>query len=444
MNWLKFFIFVIAFPALGFVGWACSGKSSENPAAENSQAGTPTTTVFFTEKVKMGNDFYDSQLIQHKGSSGTSYWNLIKGKSLSRGTIIYSLPYTGMDWSTEEVDKRWAANASALTGYLGADIDGPLYNSSSSKPIFYQQIKKEVMPFFGLGLSLNGYDVLYVYHRFYAGRYADDYVQDVIDAVAWLKEKNASEEIALFGLSLGGFISSQAAARVKNTDLKAVGIISPLLSWPKQTTYLDSLNTLISDNTIRTGFVDFFEAYTRRFSNPESKLEIPQFAVPTLLIHDEWDTLVPISQAEQFQSLNTSNTLFIRHFHSTPIDFTTMVRDHSQPNSGMNAENIQPFYIAFMFNRVAANSDIKYIPYTQASMDKVFTEMHTQKQTGKDIVGFQNGLKEMCQNHFYMWDTSEAAAPETGPTYLARKLNQVWGLSENATSICSYLNNNAL
>jgi len=444
LKWLKLFIFLIALPILGFVGWACSGNSSGTPPAENSPAGTNSTKVFFTEKVKMGDDFYDSQLIQHEGSSGVSYWNLIKGKNLSRGTIIYSLPYTGMDWSSEDVDKRWAANAAALTGYLSADVDGPLYNSSSSKPIFYQQIKKEVMPIFGLGMSLNGYDVLYVYHRFYAGRYADDYVQDVVDAVAWLKEKNTSEEIALFGLSLGGFISSQAAARVKSTDLKAVGLISPLLSWPKQATYLSSLNTLISDTTIRTGYLDFFEPYVRRFSNAESKLEIPQFSVPTLLIHDEWDTLVPIAQADQFQSLNTSNTLFLRHFHSTPIDFATMVRDHSQPASGMNAENIQPFYIAFMFNRVAASSDIKYIPYTQASMDKVFTEMHTQKQTGKDIVGFQKGLKELCQNHFYMWDTSQAMTPETGPTYLARKLNQVWGLSENTSSICIYLNNHAL
>jgi len=443
VKWIKFLFILIVFGILGFVGWACSANSS-SPSPVNNSEGQSTTKVFFTEKLKLGDDQYESQLIQHQGSSGISYWNLVKGRNLSRGTIIYVVPYTGIDWSGENLDKRWSSNPGALTGYWGADIDGPLYNATTSKPLFYQQIKKEVMPIAGLGMSFNGYDVLYVYHRFYAGRYADAYVQDVMDAIAWLKSKNPTEQIGLLGFSLGGFISSQVAARAQSGDLKAVALISPLLSWPQQALYLNDLNTLITDTMNRQGYLDFFEPYTRRFSNPESNLDIPRFSIETLMIHDQWDTLVPIAQAEAFQTLNTSNVTFLKHFHSTDIDYATMDREHFQKNVGQNSENVQPFYLAFLFNRIAPNSDTKFVLYTQESMDKVFSEMHTQKLDGKDIIGFQKALKEMCKNYFLMYDTSKLAAPETGPTYLARKINQVWGLSQTPTSICSYLDSSTL
>ena len=442
MKWIKFLSIIFITGVLGFVGWACSSSSS-NPSPETSSTGQTTTKVFFTEKLKLGDDQYDSQLIQHQGTSGTSYWNLIKGRNLSRGTIIYVVPYTGIDWSGEDLDKRWSSHSSALTGYWGDDVDGPLYNSATSKPLFYQQIKKDQMPIAGLGMSFNGYDVLYVYHRFYAGRYAEDYVQDVVDAIAWLKSKNPSEQIGLLGFSLGGFISSQVASRVP-ADLKAVALVSPLLSWPKQAQYLMDLTGLIADTTKRQGYLDFFEPYTRRFSNPESKLDIPIFPVSALIIHDQWDTLVPIAQADVFQALNTSNVTFLKHFHSTGIDYATMGREHFQTGSGQNSENVQPFYLAFLFNRIAPNSDTKFVLYTQDSMDKVFTEMRAQKLDGKDIIGFQKALKEMCKDHFIMYDTTKTAAPETAPVYLARKLNQVWGLSQTPTRICSYLDSSAL
>jgi pimeloyl-ACP methyl ester carboxylesterase len=443
MKWIKFLSVLLTVCVLGLVGWACSSNSS-NPAPDNSSSVQDTTKVFFSEKLKLGEDQYDSQLIQHQGSSGTSYWNLIKGRNLSRGTIIYVVPYTGIDWSGEDLDKRWSSNASALTGYFGNDVDGPLYDSTTSKPLFYQQIKKDIMPISGLGISFNGYDVLYVYNRFYAGRYADDYVQDVVDAIAWLKSKNSSEQIGLLGFSLGGFISAQVAARAATSDLKAVALISPLLSWPKQVQYLNDLNTLITDSTQRQGYLDFFEPYTRRFSNPESNLDLPQFSFPALMIHDQWDTLVPIAQADAFHTLNSTNVTYLKHFHSTGIDYMTMIRDHSQPGSGQNSDNVQPFYLAFLFNRIAPDTQPKFILYTQVSMDRVFSEMHSQKLAGKDIIGFQNSLKEFCQEHFIMYDTTKTAAPETGPTYLARKLNEVWGLTQTPSSICGYLDGSTL
>lgn len=442
MKWIKISFACLFLSSIGFVGWACSSNNSNN--SDGNVTSQSSTKIFFSENLKLGDDFYQSQLIQHQGVSGTSYWNLIKGRNVSRGTIIYIVPYTGIDWSDEELDKKWASHAGALTGYFGDDINGPLYNSTTSKPTYYQQIKKEDMPIAGLGMSFNGYDVLYIYHRFYAGRYASDYVQDAVDAIAWLKNKNPSEEIGILGFSLGGFISSQTAARVQSSDLKAIALISPLLSWPMQEQYLTSLNSLISDSTTRNGYLDFFEPYTRRFSNQESKLEIPHFTTPTLLIHDQWDTLVPISQALQFQSANTSNVTFITHFHSTGIDFSTMDREHYQKNVGQNSENVQPFYLAFLFNRVAPNTDAKFILYTQNSMDKLFNEMHAQKLDGKDIVGFQKALKEFCKEHFVMYDTTKTAAPETGPTYLSRKLNEVWGLSQTPTTICNYLDSSTL
>ncbi len=443
MKWIKFLSVLIASFALGFVGWACSSNTS-NQSPDTTTTTQTSTKVFFSEKLKLGEDLYDSQLIQHQGASGKSFWNLIKGRNMSRGTIIYVVPYTGIDWSGEDLDKRWSTNSNALTGYWGADIDGPLYNATTSKPLFYQQIQKENMPITGLGMSFNGYDVLYVFHRFYAGRYADDYVQDILEAIAWLKSKNPSEQIGLLGFSLGGFISSQSAARAQPTDLKAIALISPLLSWPKQEQYLSELNSLVADPTKRQEYLDFFEPYTRRFSNSESRMDIPRFSTPALVIHDHWDTLVPISQANEFQNLNTANVTYLQHFHSTGIDYTTMNKDHSQPGTGQNSDNVQPFYLAFLFNRVAADTETKFIIYTQASMDKVFTEMHTQKLAGQDIIGFQKALKEFCREHFVMFDLSKTAAPETGPTYLARKLNEVWGLSQSPGTICSYLENSGL
>lgn len=441
------FIFAGIFGTLAFVGWACSKQNSNASLAtsESESQSNFDAKVFFTENIKLGNDFYESQLIKNGSGAQTSYWQFVKTRNPSRGTLVYSLPYTGADWTGEEVDLRWSSHSAADVGFMEEDTDGPSFNSKTSKPIFYQLFKKDKLPITGLSFSLNDYNVLYVYHRFYAGRHVNHYVDDFVEAVKWVKSQNSSDEIGLLGLSLGGFIVSQAAQKLPSENVKALLLISPLLSWPMQTQYLARLNTLIPDPSKRSEYLDFFEPYERRFSNSDSShLSMAVLKIPALLIHDEWDTLVPIEQADELEKTSQTFLTYVKHLHNNPIDYSTMLKDHQQPSEGQNSENILPFYLSYFFNRVGASTQNKYVVYTQASMDKLFSEMRTQSQAGRDVSGFQKGLREMCRPAFTFWESNQANVSESGPAYLTRKLNTVWGLAESEATICHFLETSKL
>jgi dienelactone hydrolase len=443
----RYILLAAVFAGLGFVGWACSTQHSENSAATTNeiQQSSPTTSLFFTEKLNLNKETYESSLIKYRAGDETSYWQWVKTKNQSRGTIVYSLPYTGIDWSGEDVDQQWAANAEATQGYWAADVHGPAYDKNSSKMIFYQKTKKESVPEMGAAFSANGYDVLYVYHRFYAGRSVEDYVGDIEEAVNWLKSQNPDLPLGLYGFSFGGWIVAQAAKRISAGQVQAVILISPLLGWHEQEKYMKELRSRITDPEQLNEYFNFYEPLKRRFDSADASVqEIPQLNVPTLLIHDEWDTLVPVSQADLFEKQNSTSITYLKHTHPISLDLTLAQRDHWQREEGENMANNAVFYLAFAFSHLDAFSSAKTIPYSQIAMDQLWKEMHDVKVAGHDISGFQKGLKNLCHPQLNLEETQHLHDSESGTQYLTRKLNEVWGRRETEGSVCTSLENSSL
>lgn len=438
-------VFISCFVSL----WALQGCLEQDKKDEDSKSPEPvvptTITNIRTETFTLVDKTYDLDLLKYESSNLKSYWQFVKSQARSRGTIIYSVPYEGADWIDDPIDQRWSEDPRALTGYLGDDVDGPDYNQESSKQVSYRRIPSQDMPVVGFDFSYNDYNVLYVYHRFYAGRYADDYVNEMVEAINWVRQQEPESEIGLYGGSLGGYIVSHASSKFTSNDIAAMVLVSPLLSWPMQESFLDSLLNLISTATVLQGYQDFFEPYTRRFTSVESSgRDVVKTSIPTLIIHDEWDTLVPIEQADKFVQDRNKSKIFLKYYHNSPINFETMVRDHAQPGSGMTGANIRPFYTAFFNNRIGENTEFKYIFYTESAADAMFVEMYTMKGLGKVMKGFQDSLGELCKDHFVMSELNQARGGEIGPTYIARKLNEVWGTSLNSTNVCDYLGTNDL
>ncbi len=403
----KIIITVSIFMVLTVFGWACSQTNSGSDDKVNSQSINKVKVLSTKNIILATTETYQTQLLKFQSPSLTSYWQLVKTNKPSQGTIVYSVPYEGIDWSGEEVDKRWAADPRSATGYFAPDVDGPDYNSATSKQVSFRLAKLEDIANQGIFFLYNGYDVLFVHHRFYAGRTTDLYVEEMRLAIEWLQTP-----VAVFGVSLGGFISLQAAGNFGPELVKAQVIMSPLSNWQNQKSYLDGLSAKISNPTKLAEYIDFFEPYVRRFANP-AVLQSPKRKISTLLIHDEWDTLIPVEQSDQLFSGNilATDSQYLKFQHLTPVDFNTMVKEHYQPGSGLNFTNTIPYYQAFIFNRLRSTNSSFVIFYNESTFTALLNEMKNLKANGKDTSGFQKVLSELCKPNFLMYDMDAGNQP---------------------------------
>lgn len=422
-------------------GWACSSsKNSTGGDGGNQQAADPSFSHIFvaSESISLAGSSYQSSLYLSSNGEQNRFFQYVKGRQSSNGVVIFMVPYTGLDWSEQSVDKDLSSRANATVGYWVDDIYGPQFQKSTSKQIFYQMIPRAQLPSVGLGFLFNNYNVLFLHNRFYAGRFASDYVRDISAALDFLDKNESQLNIAFYGMSLGGFIPLQALSRINHPRIKALVAVSPLVSWIDQNHWIETANTTFADPLKLQKFRDFFEPYQRRFLNNEaSNYDTPTVQYPTLLFHDEWDVLVSIRQAERLFQKSQSKVNFLRYYHSTSINYDTMNFDHKQEGSGMNEFNVLPFAQAFIFNQFQDNQVVQYLTYKKIPMDTMFAEMKAAKDNGRDLGGFKSGISEICKTKYFMWELDSAEAPTLGPQYLSSKLNMYFGTNFNEYTVCT-------
>lgn len=125
---------------------------------------------------------------------------------------------------------------------------------------------------------------------------------DVLSAAVWLRKEIGTDRIGLLGFSQGGQVALLAAAREPQfACVVAFFPCTDLASWPQQVE--------------GTGIADYLEDFVKpeniRQCSPRDVAD--RIIAPTLLIHGDKDTMVPLAQSEAMVTANPSIQLRVVH-----------------------------------------------------------------------------------------------------------------------------------
>ncbi|MBV8652885.1 MAG: hypothetical protein JO255_15575, partial [Alphaproteobacteria bacterium] len=87
--------------------------------------------------------------------------------------LIYILPYNGLTWSDQAIDKIWASRTHAGAGYSYPDVAQANYVAGFSGPILYWITPPDQLAGLAHPYLANGIGVLFLHERFYTGESID-------------------------------------------------------------------------------------------------------------------------------------------------------------------------------------------------------------------------------------------------------------------------------
>lgn len=372
-------------------------------------------------------------------------------------TVVIANPYAGIDWTKEAGDEKWWGRSGADVGYLFGDEDGPGFQLGITKgKLFYQ--KQSPLQTFQMGalFAPNQISLLIINNRFYRGRNLKIYVDEFIKVTEYFlnQKKINPDKMAMFGASLGGFIVAQASLTEK-IKANALVLQSPLIDLKNQVNHILDYPSLISDNSVLEGYVNFFEPYLRRIypftsgtPGQSAEMYLPyqletvakKLKSETLVLHDTWDTLVPVENSKQFVTQSSSLSQIFLYQHTTGIDWNLFKMDHWQPNEGMSSESSWPWYHLFIYKRILNEDEPKTLYYEYFKLVGSINEVKQAKDRGQDISWFKNRLLDLCQPNLNMNDYTSSIPPITGVQFLQHVMKEIFQFDKPENEICDEVN----
>ncbi len=188
---------------------------------------------------------------------------------------------------------------------------------------------------------LNNIGVLNVFERWYAGGSIQNDVDDTVAGLCFLNEAVGLVDrtrVGIWGGSWGGFEALYGAAHASDgggvVPLAGVAFY-PLSDFNDEVDYLEITtgglpNSIpdITDSTKKNLYVDFFDDYLLRIKATASWADwdgdalLAKLDTPFVVVHDEWDTLVPFEQSVYLEDNETPGAPItpIFFYQDTPRD----------------------------------------------------------------------------------------------------------------------------
>lgn len=384
-----------------------------------------------------GRDLIERRVRIYRPDGGKTYAQFISSNSsTARPVVVMTMPYKGIDWSGEEVDTRWAGYTLDASGQH-ADVDGPAYDGTGS--VVYQryvlsQIIDEVRPHI-----INRFNVLLIYGRFYAGGSVRDDIEDMKAGMWHLAEIPDADRtrIGVFGTSWGGFEALYAGAFA---DTRARPLAVAAIAPPSDFTAM--YNHIVT----RTGDArTFLEPYRRRILAASGgipglgsftgmrHIDLTALPADTLVMHDELDNLVPVTQTKDFMTSVSRNAYY--WYRSAAPD--TAAYTHGPMLEEPVVSSAYLIGCTYLHRRLAP-PDLPVIMelYSKPAFDSNLTALRAAKSASRDVSFALPRLKEFCDSRLYLYNIA-IDPPElcTGADALARSVNAVWGSNYTSTNI---------
>jgi hypothetical protein len=364
----------------------------------------------------------------------------------ARPAMVMTEPYTGIDWTGDPLDTRWATYMPQSDG-LYLDVDGPSFDGTQT--ISYT-LESPTQSASDVTLHLlDGFGVVMIYGRYYAGGTVREYVADMAAGMWFVAEQPQIDpaRVGIYGASWGGFEALWAAqqARVQPT---AIAAAFPVSDFPTEIEH-----TLAVTDPAAT----FFESYQHRVyaatGGPPTQPGVDYSGLvvgdlcahlpsATLALHDEGDNLVPIAETQTLVSTCGVTPLY--------WDRTAPPDPGSASHGLLTTEPAPASYTTFAFTyvalRILAPDQTGVVEaYSPEAMVAQLTTAYTAEAAGRDISFEAPRLLEMCDARVAFVSADNCTATSCpvvdGATVIAGLVNQVWGTSYTASTIAAALAN---
>lgn len=371
--------------------------------------------------------------------------------------IVLARPYDGIDWTGEAVDSRWSARGNGCH----ADEDGPDFSATTSGTTCYALQSPQAGADESVIHLLNGFGVLAVFGRFYAGGDIWNDVQDMAAGFEFLRSRTDvdTSRIGVFGASWGGFLSLYGAAYAPRDAAPAVGVaLFPVSDFSSLITHIDNLPNLVAPANLPS-YSNFFDPYVRRILKStggrpgRSGADYTRFTASAvgqrltgrmLIAHDDGDTLIPATHSRNFAASYPAIVEPFWYQQGDSVPYDTNMLSHGpiiQPET-MYAP-IYTFSLAYLYTAIAATTRTTLqLPYAAADMDAFFTDIRTYQLSGRTVNWIVPRLRELCDDRVVMIDlTPPASPPPTTPgrALVAAQLNAHWSTSYTPDGACGQL-----
>ncbi|MDI1478838.1 CocE/NonD family hydrolase [Polyangium sp. y55x31] len=394
-----------------------------------------------TRSAKIDTTTYEATLVAaHRSDGGTSYLMVIPAAKTPAPVIVDMAPYTGIDWTGEEVDTRHATeNAGPFSFY--PDTDAPL-DPPSTENCAYGFVPAETQIQGEAFHLLNGHSVIVAFGRFYAG---GDLTDDAADAAApfhYIAAHAAdfdAERIGVHGNSWGGFMAlAGIGRRPAGQSIRAVTAANPPTDFVD---FYDYWKTTLPAVYPYKNELGFFEGYRRRIEvatgGPPAENEAAfepwrrdalcaGLDGDVMIPQDDWDTLVPVEQTESFLATCSDKARGLFWRRRTPVDYATIHLAHGALEQEPGFPSSRTLGFLHLHRALANESDVVLAYYEDAALRVFFQTVHDAQVDGKDITYATPALADLLDPRVTAYDMGTMQV-KAGPELASTIVSDLWG-----------------
>lgn len=427
------------------------GASSDPDGGGSSEAGvegpwsfvTLETQTFTVNDTALTVEFVRAD----RPDGGKSYFLYQHALAPGAPLVIMNEPYARIDWTGEDVDRRWYA----LGPGTYPDVDAPNYNGTDVISVPLQSPEEAVN---GNNLwALNGFATIRAYGRFYAGGSLED---DVLDAAApYYFARTRPTEIDLsrigsYGGSWGGMMALFGARRAPaDAPARAVAALSPPSDFVDLWTWSHTDLPAVYPN--KGAVTAFYSPYWRRAvpvlgeapsasdaSKPFTHAGLcPGLPGKVLVPHDGWDVIIPVRQTEDLAA--ACPNVEPLYWRRPPIDYGKAAIDHGPATGEGKLPSAYTFSVTFLVEALAPPS----ATVLASSASKPSLEIHLQlvlaeQKAGHDVSYIVPRLRELADPRLKLLD-AETNQVVDGADLLAGAINDVWKTSYDGAGVRAQL-----
>ncbi|MNK92411.1 Prolyl oligopeptidase family protein [compost metagenome] len=461
-NLFALIILTLGFPLLVFTN-ACqeSSMAPENTDASDGEItvqelSSGTYSIWSYKLLKLSKSGYDDTYVQY-----------FPPTSGARPGLLYTMPYGGITWSQNTLDNTWAARTSSSTPAFFSDLNGPNYNASTSKQISYYRVTPDLGSALVIPYLMNNVGVAISYGRFYSGGSIENDLKDTLLALEFLSQQTNidSTRLGIYGASLGGFQAIYAAAAANARYRPLAGVAQSPLSDVEKFVRNDKETfpaSGLSAGKVAT-YHDFYEPYIRRilqtaltlpsvstagYTNIKQSFLVNKLKTPFLVIHDEWDSIIPISHSQSLGSLVPSMISKFWYTQTTAINLEASSFTHNLDNPAWKTWATNMLAESYLLGRILPASTVSYyVYYSYSDMDDFMISLYTQQGAGKNMAAAAERLMDLCDSRIILVDYNSASngiPNAAGRDVVAAFLNSYWNTSLTGVNVKSYLQANGL
>lgn len=390
------------------------------------------------------------------------------------GVVVLTVPYSVIDWTGEAVDIRWAGKPADLcppSDPLGLCYDeyGPNYVAGGTPTLGYDLLTPDRMGHDMWIYLSQGFAVLAVYGRYYSGGDVWNDVQDAAAGFRFLDTRTDIDKsrIGVYGMSWGGFETLYGSAHSPNgaTPKVAVAIGAPgdFAKMMNHVRALPAIPELAANPTALAEYQNFYNMYQRRilveshawpgetgadYSRIDTQALTQRLRTRTLLMHDEWDTMIPYQTARE---LHAAAPTYIEGFwyqHLDGINYvdSRMKLSHGAIGRAIGFQTYYTFMLSYLFTNLGTDTQPLMVAYDPRDMRCILTNIRDIQRRGAnqeeiEVRWLVPRLLELADARVTLVDVTSSTTVQAiaGNAFVAAELNAVWGTTLAPQTVADYL-----